>query len=270
VARAGRNTPQAQCTVIAQHVGREVTRLVTSLPAFCVITCTRASGNLYPHKQLNGAQRSARKGKNAMPFVPAPNIVELQFRYTNAGEQTENRIHLDVGATPTALDLANINEAAAEWYTGNMPDLQPTSLVLREIYSKSLETQPGPEATYTAGLPIPGTSAFQALPSNASLAVSLRSGETGRSARGRWYWQQLAENQVDTNLVTTGAQADILAAMQNLKNAMTDVSATWVIVSYRHNNAPRVGGPVYFTVNSIILVDNVVDSQRRRLPGRGR
>jgi len=205
-----------------------------------------------------------------MPFVPAPHIVELQFRFTNAGEQTENRIHLNVGATPTALDLANINEAAKEWYDGNMVTLEPTSVSLREIYSKSLETQPGPEATLTLGLPLPGTSAFQALPSNASLAVSLRSGETGRSARGRWFWQQLAENQVDTNTVTTGAQADILAALNNLKNAMTDVSATWSIVSYRHNNAPRVGGPVYFVVSSILLVDATVDSQRRRLPGRGR
>lgn len=205
-----------------------------------------------------------------MAFVPAVNVVELQFRFTNDGQQTENRIHINVGTTPNSHHLSVINELAFGWYEGNMVDLEPTSLTLREIYSKSLETQPGPEATLSTGLPLAGTVAFQALPSNATIAVSLRSGSTGRSSRGRWYWQQLTENIVDVNTVGTGMQADILAALRNLQSAISSAGYDWVIVSYRTNNAPRVGGPVYFSVADIILVDATIDSQRRRLPGRGR
>jgi len=47
------------------------------------------------------------------------------------------------------------------------------------------------------------------------------------------------------------------------------LSHFWVIASYFQNGAPRVGGPVYFVVDQIVFVDGIVDSQRRRLPGRG-
>jgi hypothetical protein len=58
--------------------------------------------------------------------------------------------------------------------------------------------------------------------------------------------------------------------MTNLKSVIEGLGYVWVIVSYITDNAPRVGGPVYFEVNDILIVDDVIDSQRRRLPGRGR
>jgi len=46
------------------------------------------------------------------------------------------------------------------------------------------------------------------------------------------------------------------------------LGADWVVVSRFHDNAPRTAGVVSF-INAATVVDATVDSQRRRLPGRG-
>ena len=205
-----------------------------------------------------------------MAFVPAPNIVEVQFRQTLEGSMTMNRIHINVGVTPTSAIIAAILAALATWWEDNIQGIVSSNLELRELYGKSLETQPGPEATFSAGFPLAGGITTEPLPANCSLAVSLRSGETGRSSRGRWFWQGLCESQASGSTVSAGVVSSIDAAMTNLKDVIDGLSYVWSIVSFFHDNVPRVGGPVYFVVNDILIVDDVIDSQRRRLPGRGR
>lgn len=205
-----------------------------------------------------------------MPFVPAPNIVEVQFRTTLNGEQTMNRIMVNVGTTPTVGIIGDIVNTAADWWIGNVSALTPPELILREVYAKSLQTSPGPEATFSAGLPAAGGLGQPSLPNNVTIAVSLRTGLTGRSARGRWFWQGLTEGQVVANDVTAGTGVSIVAAIDNLLSAIGDLGYDVTIVSFRSGGVPRPGGPVYFTVTDALLVDTVTDSQRRRLPGRGR
>lgn len=205
-----------------------------------------------------------------MPFVPAPNICEVQFRTTFNGEQTMNRIHVDVLTTPTAAICASLAATCAQWWLTNVVALVPGELIIREVYVKSIESQPGPEATFSAGFPLAGSLGDPSLPNNVTVAASLRSNLTGRSARGRWYWQGLTEPQVTGNTIGAGVLVSIDGALTNLASTISGAGFLWVIVSFRTNNAPRVGGPVYFTVEDIVFVDDVVDSQRRRLPGRGR
>lgn len=205
-----------------------------------------------------------------MPFVPAPNIVEVQFRTTWNNEQTMNRVMVDCLTTPTEAIIQDIVTEAGNWWQFNVLALTPPSLVLREVYGKSLETSPGPEATFSSGLPLAGTLGQASMPNNVSIAVSLRTGLTGRSARGRWFWQGLTEGQVADNEVNAGAAVSIVAAIDALVGAISLLGYALVIVSFRSGGVPRPGGPVYFVVNDALLVDTVVDSQRRRLPGRGR
>lgn len=205
-----------------------------------------------------------------MPFVPAPLLAEVQFRTTLSGEQTMNRIHVDMLEAPDATNLAELALTCADVWTGNISAITPPELVLREVYVKSLAEQPGPEATFSATLPAAGTLGQPPLPNNVTIAVSLRSGNTGRSARGRWYWQGLTEGQVTGNQVADGTQNAIDAALTNLRLAIAGIDRQWVIASFFSGGGPRPGGPVYFPVTDILLVDGVIDSQRRRLPGRGR
>jgi len=205
-----------------------------------------------------------------MPFVPAPNVVEVQLRATFDGQQVMNRFHVNVLHEPTEADCIAIAAAVGDWWDTNAQALVATNVVMREIYVKSIAVANGPEATYSAIFPLAGVATGDSLPNNVALAVSLRTGLTGRSARGRWFWYGIVESQVDANTMTSGTITSIDAAITNLLSDIEGLGFNWVIVSFTHDNAPRVGGPVYFIVNNITVVDATVDSQRRRLPGRGR
>lgn len=204
-----------------------------------------------------------------MPFVAAPNIVEMQFRCTYDLQRTMNRIHINVLTVPTVAICQSLATAGAVWWTNNVTALTVATLGIREVYCKSLAVMNGPEASFSTGFPVVGTLGQSPLPSSTSIAASLRSGLTGRSARGRWFWQGLGETQVDGNVVTAGTITSIDAALTNLKSAITALGYTWAIVSFYSGGGPRVGGPVYFLVSDILFTDSVVDSQRKRLPGRG-
>jgi hypothetical protein len=74
---------------------------------------------------------------------------------------------------------------------------------------------------------------------------------------------------VDDNNLSSAAAAEILSVMDSLLTIIGDFGYLPSIVSYVHDNAPRVGGPVYYPITSAILVDTLVDSQKRRKPGVG-
>jgi hypothetical protein len=205
-----------------------------------------------------------------MPLVEAPNIVSAQFRGLADGQLVMNTMHVDCLTEPTEAMCQSIATAGGTWWVGNVKTIVATNVGLREVYCRSLHEANAPEATYSSGLPSFGTATGDSLPNNVSLAVSLRSGLTGRSARGRWFWYGFVESQVDANTVNSGAMSSIDAAITNLISAIDALGFIPVIVSYRTNKAPRVGGPVYFPISNITIVDNTIDSMRRRLPHRGR
>lgn len=201
-----------------------------------------------------------------MPFVPAPTIVKLSFFYTLNGQPAMNRIHVKTGSTlPTQTECNAIALSAADWYEGNVVTLVHPNMILREVQAMSIAEANGPQAIVSAGMPMPGTLGQAGLPGNNAFCVSLRTGLTGRSARGRWYWAGLTEGQVVDNTVNSGTVTSIVAALDNLIDAIRSGPIEPVIVSFVSNGVPRVGGPVYFVINDAIAVDDVVDSQRGRL-----
>jgi len=136
---------------------------------------------------------------------------------------------------------------------------------LRQVHCMSIAEVNGPQATFSAGLPLAGTSGQPSVPNNVSFCVSLRTGLTGRSARGRWFWAGLGEGQVTGNNVDTGVATAIVAAIDALLNTITAIGGSPVIVSYNSGGGPRPGGPVKFVINDALAVDTIVDSQRGRL-----
>jgi hypothetical protein len=205
-----------------------------------------------------------------MAFVPTPNVIQVEIRASVSGERCENRVMIDVFHEPTLADMTSIANIFSTFLAASWIPLLPSTTVITELYLKSLHAQNAPEATF----PLPagsytGTASSVALPNNVSFCVSLRSNMTGRSARGRLFWLSLPELAVVGNTVDSTYAANVRSAVQQIDVGMTAAGYEWVIVSYRTNNAPRVGGPIYFSVNSVTTVDLTVDSQRRRLPGRG-
>lgn len=204
-----------------------------------------------------------------MPFVPAPNIVQVELRCTLDGQNVENRFHVNVFHTPTAADLTNVANRVSNVVINNWIPQLPVALTLRAIHCRSLHVQNGVEADFPFPVPTNGSLIGDVLPSNVTICVSVRTGASGRSARGRVYWMGLREADVVGNTLDAARGGTIVAAVQAMINGLVTDGFAWTIVSYISNGIPRPGGPVYFVATTALLVDNVVDSQRGRLPGRG-
>jgi hypothetical protein len=204
-----------------------------------------------------------------MPFVPAPNIVKLEIRATKAGQKIENRLHINCFHTPTMADFSAIHSIVVTSVTSAWLPQLPGDVTLVSNFFQSLQEENGIqlEAPYSAGTI--GTQAGQPGPNQNTICVSLRSGAAGRSARGRLYWLGLSEEQYTGNLIDASDLTAIVGAVDNLRAQLIAGGYHIMIVSYIHNGVPRPGGPVYFDVLSVLAVDNVIDSQRRRMPGHG-
>lgn len=201
-----------------------------------------------------------------MPFVPAPTIVKVSVFQDLNGQPIMNRMHVGVPNTlPTAGDCATLAAIFANWWLTAIAPISSNQLILREVEAVSIAEQNGPQATFTTGLPQAADLINPSLPGNIAFCVSLRTGLTGRSARGRWYQGGLTEGDVVGNVASSTYVADVVAALDGLIGIVIAAAATPMIVSYVSGGIPRPGGPVYFPITDALAVDNIVDSQRGRL-----
>lgn len=203
-----------------------------------------------------------------MPFIPVPNTVQLELVCTLEGQRCETVLHY-TKASPWSV--TQMTEAAAFatslWDTYIKPHVT-TTLALVEVAVVNLESQFAGAITYGTGLPITGTVATGALPNNVALCITKRTGLRGRAYRGRLYHYPLTEAQVTGNVVLAAAAANYVAAWkQFLSLTITDDEPLMVVVSRQLNNVPRTEGVA--TLVTDMTTDGLVDSQRRRLPGRG-
>lgn len=205
-----------------------------------------------------------------MAFVAAPNIMMVELRCTRNAQHIENRFHFNNLAAVTPADLEAIAILVWDWAETSYFVLQGTQLLLNETVATDLTSITGAQYSYAPDATTFGGVGGFALPNEVSLAVSLRSANRGRSARGRAFVMTINDGQLaDTNSVNS-TFATAIAASFNQLIADADAAGTpLTIVSYRSLGVPRPGGPVYFPVVNAVVVDNVLDSMRRRKPGIG-
>lgn len=205
-----------------------------------------------------------------MGFVPFDNVLKLEAIYDLDGQICENVFHYWSADGPT---VASATALAAQFRTTWVANLQPLvnpTLQLWRIAVTSLETQNAFGIEYTSGLPALGTdSSASVVSNNNAIVVRWNTQFRGRSYRGRTYHMGFNENKVTINTVTS-AYGTALAAAYYQFIVLADGTYTWAlgVASRIHDGAERAQG--VFTLVSGVTVNNVVDSQRRRLPGRGR
>jgi hypothetical protein len=131
-----------------------------------------------------------------------------------------------------------------------------------------LSSVSGFSLTLTGSLPIAGGNASPALPNNTALVITKRTLQRGRSFRGRIFHPGLTENQVTANQVAGATVSALVAAYENFKGfTLTDGEAVLCVLSRYSGGNARVTGLMTPVEN--FTSDGFIDSQRRRLPGRG-
>jgi hypothetical protein len=204
-----------------------------------------------------------------MAFIPVPGVAEIRMQFSYSGEQAENVYHVSLDGEWNLTNLNVMADAFLDWWTDNLRTGVPTTLTLQRILARDLTTATSPAIEYTAGMPTSGTDVSPQLPNNVSVAVKWTTGQAGRSYRGRTYHLGMTEAQVANNAISGANQTFLLSAYNALINDVEAAitGAHLVVVSKYTNNAPRTEG--IFTEILAVSIDPTVDSQRRRLPGRG-
>jgi hypothetical protein len=203
-----------------------------------------------------------------MSFVPAPNVVQINQRATLFGQQIENVHYVELSTSPDAAAIQAVADTAlTEWENHMLPVLS-VEYVYREAYATDLSSETAPAATAAAAANKTGGLAVSSVPGNVTLCLSIRTNGRGRSSRGRQYISGLPDDIVDGNAWTAQGAAGVVDAFAAYRDALTAAGYSLVVLSRRENNAPRAQGLAQLAT-SVLVTDLFIDSQRRRLTGRG-
>lgn len=204
-----------------------------------------------------------------MPFVPFVDTVEVDVNYTYNGNRVQNTQYFTNSGGVDVPAMASLGEALIDSLVTDIMPNMPNTLTLREITVTDLTSDSAPSITVTTGLPVTGAVDFDpAVPGNVTLTASFRTEGRGRSSRGRNYLLGIRKSQVAQNLVADSFVAIWDAYYNGLLGGSDIAPWVWVVASRIHNGTPRVTG-LSQPVTSWLVVDLAVDSQRRRLNGRG-
>lgn len=204
-----------------------------------------------------------------MPSVIVPNTALAEIRMIVSGQNVENTLWFEFAGPPTTEQMLGLGADLLSWWANQIAPLVSQAVSVTEVYLSDFTSLNGASATVTPLGPLNGQRSSPVMPNNVSLTVSFRTPFRGRSFRGRNYVVGLTEDQIEASSVTAPTGNAFSSAYQELLAVAANNGAQWVVVSRFTNGAPR---PIGLTtpVQSPVVTDLVIDSQRRRLPGRGR
>jgi len=204
-----------------------------------------------------------------MAFVPVPNTAKVAVMAHLNGQQYVNTTYREKALGWTSTDLFNLATEMMEWATTRFLTLVHTSFALDLVQCVDISVDGGAQATVAAPAASFGLKGGLCMPNNVAYTVSFRTGRTGRSYRGRNYVGGISDSSVEgVNLVKPAFRAECVDVFNDLIGGTIVTQGAWVVVSRFHDKVPLTTG-VTTVVNTVLTVDNVLDSQRRRLPGRG-
>lgn len=203
-----------------------------------------------------------------MAFIPVPNGMSLCFHFTSASQNWQFCLTLRKSAgAPEDTDLQQAAGDAYSWWTSVLKPLLSTSTSLADITVADLTSQGAPQYVQTVGEAATGTGS--AVPLNACVVISGRTAKRGRSFRGRNYLSGLRDAilGVSMNAISTAFASTLAGAWGTLRTTLDGHGYDHVIASKQQEGAPV--SPAETNEVTAYVVDTLIDSQRRRLTGRG-
>lgn len=205
-----------------------------------------------------------------MPFVPAVKTAQFEMVYTWQSQICENVFHVLTTGVWDDVELDTVCDLFIDWHATNLRPIQHDSAVLQVVRGKDMEQQNalGVEVAVTTNGA--GTASGNSMPTGTTVAVKWTTSLSGRSFRGRSYHIGMVDshlNGFDRIHLSSSAQSSYRTAYAAMIALLTTVTYTPVVVSKFHNNAPRNTAVMTRILGN--SVDAALDSQRRRLAGRG-
>lgn len=200
-------------------------------------------------------------------FIPAPDTARVNMKYTSNGQKVQNVLYFQKAGGWDSAGLTDLVAAVSARWDQIIKPVQNNGISLDTIEAVDAETEGGIGATTTVGV-AGGNSGGALAPNNVTLVTKFSSNLTGRSHRGRVYFIGLGKDMISGNQAASGVSDGINTMWSDFFLAVeTDTDSEHVIVSYCHLKAWRTTAEVTQVTN--YSTENNLDSQRRRLTGRG-
>jgi len=209
-----------------------------------------------------------RKDKNAMPFIPVPNTVMVEVVYEWDSQVVENTFYVESSAAWNEAGVSAILELIRDIIVTDLMPLLNTTIQLVRLVGTLLDAVDSVSVVLAVNPPVGGSNATESVPNNVSYTITFLTAQRGRSFRGRNYVPGLSVNQYTGNQIESAARTGLLDFYTTLRAAISESNYTMVVVSRYSNGAPRTTG-VTTPITGFTTYDTTLDSQRRRLPGRG-
>lgn len=213
-----------------------------------------------------------------MPFVPVADTAEVEAVFLLDSQIVEMTFYYQNALTPDLSTLTNLLDAVnAAIRTSLLPFLSSAIQLLR-VVGTLLDVADGLTAVSIVSLPAAGGDGSESAPSNVAACISKRTGQSGRSFRGRNYIPAIPNSAITTNTLSGDFTGGVTTAFGSILGAggedgwvpvVVSRFSGFTIVDGRKVPTPRETG-IATQITSHFFVDDTVDSQRRRLPGRGR
>lgn len=203
-----------------------------------------------------------------MAFIPVPDTIAVEFRMLWDTQKVENTAWFFNGFGQDAGTLETLLNELTAWWVDEYAPLIVNDVTLTGVYGRIMDTPTSPALLNIDGLGTAGGIDGSANPNNVSFAIQFGTGIPGRSFRGRNYIVGIDENAVTANAIAAATANAFVAAYTALGAAAAVAGQQWVVASRFTAGAPRTTG-ITTPVETASYVDLIVDSQRRRLPGRG-
>lgn len=211
-----------------------------------------------------------------MAFQPCPNTAEIRIQAHLFGQTVENVLHARVTTTPDETELNVVKSAVNDWVLGPYATNLPTALAFDSITVTDLNVADGlqvvQDLTGNTGLADAGIKTNQD-----TFCIKLLTGHRGRSFRGRFYVFAITVgfyDGTDPNQLSFTGQTTWVDALQTLLDDMDTAGHKLGVLS--RFNKDLFPTPPHERTNGLLTdyttatsTDRIVDSQNRRLPGRG-
>jgi len=197
--------------------------------------------------------------------VPPPNnpqVARVALQVIRDSRHFVNTFH--VSRTDNAAlglaDLTAINAVFADWWLNSYRLGVKSAIVGESITATKLD--PSNPLQDTLAIAAPGTYAGGGvLPADVTAAVSWRTGLAGRKYRGRFFDFGVPSDTANTNDTLSGGYITTLTSIGTyLLGHLLSAGFKAVIFHRGDNTATQVAG---------LVVDQLIDSMRNRLAGRG-
>jgi hypothetical protein len=202
-----------------------------------------------------------------MAFQRVPDAVEIIVKGVMVGQEIVNTFYATMAGYALA-DLETLAAALDTWVHETWAPLMPLNWAYQNVTVRGLNAAVDVEAVGDTNTGDVGNMGV-CTANNIAIAIKRSSGFTGRAARGRIYVPiGISGIATGTNNVSVGLAGYLVDALDAMDDIISANGFLPVIVHRVSAGVPLATAVVY-TLVEWVVVNNVLDSMRRRLPGRG-